>query len=251
MGDRPILFQGAMVRALLAGTKTQTRRAMRVQPGDETTVHVEHFNQTVIDRHGDEQPGPEIFGAWWDDGESGAKCQYGGPGDRLWVRETFFAFGRWETRFNPKKGRDEWHFIDMTVECGHWYFYAATSEPSSVGSFRRRSVTPMWWKRPAIHMPRAASRTLLEITAVRVERLQEISEADAVAEGLTFSAQARRSESCMGIYECRMPDGLTHFDASAVSLYRTLWEQINGAGSWDANPWVWVVEFKQVENGHA
>lgn len=228
--ERPILFSAPMVRALRAGTKTQTRRLVKPQP-----IRVD---------------GGVPFGdgpAWAHAAPRTAMipCAYGKRGDRLWVRETYFAFGRWETRFSVKKRRYEWHFIDMTLECGHEYAYAA--DGYSVAPHRRTSgVTPTWWKRPAIFMPRAASRITLEVTGVRVERLQNISEVDAVAEGLTFSALARRSESCMGIYELRMPDGKTHFDDNACTLYRKLWEQINGPGSWDANPWVWVVEFKRV-----
>jgi hypothetical protein len=241
--EHPILMQGAMSRATLAGTKTQTRRIFTQAVGPSLSVGIgdEPGVAELSWLYGD-GPGHEVH-----ESTKRVPCPYGQPGDRLWVKETFFAFGRWETRFSAKKGRDEWHFLDMTLETGHSYCYAADgSVPALLASRRSAGVTPAWWKRPAIFMPRVASRILLEITGVRVERLQNISEVDAVAEGLTFSAKARKSESCMGIYECRMPDGFLHFDASAVSLYRKLWEQINGAGSWDANPWVWVVEFRRV-----
>jgi hypothetical protein len=205
MKERPILFQGAMVRALLAGTKTQTRRAMRVQPGDETTVTVEHFNQTVIDRHGDEQPGPEVFGAWWDDGESGLRCPYGQPGDRLWVRET------WAYHLHAQASQRD--------EDGPWV-YAADGRPAL-----QVRLCDRW--RPSIHMPRVACRLTLDVTRVRVERLQEISDEDALAEGVD-----RTNTSISGY---------------AKERYRTLWDSINGVGSWDANPWVWAVSFKRME----
>lgn len=193
-----MLFTAPMVRALLAGTKTQTRRAVKPQPA----------------------------GEWAAPGRSASP--YGQPGDRLWVRETFFAFGRWETRYSEKKGRDEWHFIDMTLQVGHAYTYAADDENGLYAAPRSRdSVTPGWWKRPAIFMPRAASRIQLEITNARVERLQSISEADAQAEG------------------CDLPASDQDW-AQARGWYRELWEALNGAGSWDANPWVWAIDFRRI-----
>ncbi len=211
MKESPILMSAPMVRALLAGTKRQTRRVVKPQPF--AGAAQEH----------------------WSISEFGQFCPYGQPGDRLWVRETFYAFGRWVTQFNAKKGRDEWHFIDMTVECGYWYFYAASEAPKTVATFRRAGATPMWWKRPAIFMPRAASRILLDVIGVRVERLQEISEADAMAEGVT------RDEH--GWTNYAVP---TDCWESPKDSYRTLWESINGPGSWDANPWVWAVSFKRI-----
>lgn len=208
MTDRPILFSGPMVRALLDGSKTQTRRV----------VSQRHLPQIDLSRGA-------VVANW------SKPMPYGQPGDRLWVRETFYAFGRWETRYSAKKGRDEWHFIDMTAECGNWYFYDATSQPDAE-KFRRSSITPMWWKRPAIFMPRWASRITLEITGVRVERLHEISAADAMAEGMESYA-LNGKPSVTG--KLNLPS----------EYYRYLWETINGAGSWDANPWVWVVEFRR------
>jgi hypothetical protein len=214
MRERPILFSAPMVRALLAGTKTQTRRAMRCQPGLEATVHVEHFHQTVVDRHGEDQPGPEIFGAWWDDGESGMRCPYGAPGDHLYVRETWMdLLGTGIERKTGDPGR---------------YAYAADTPPGSYGDEARKTYGLKW--KPSIHMPRWASRILLEVTEVRVQRLQDISGNDVIAEG------------------CEFPDGegIARGQIRARWLpYRKLWESINGPGSWDANPWVWVIEFRK------
>lgn len=173
-----------MVRALLAGAKTQTRRALR-SPGD------------------------------------AARKRFGQPGDLLWVRETFFAFGRWDTRFNAAQQREEWYFTDMTLASGLAWRYAADESPGFETQTRREAgAAPAWHKRPALFMPRAASRILLEIVDVRVERLQAISVADALAEGL--------------------PPGSGR---DPVLAYRGVWEGINGAGSWEANPLVWVVAF--------
>jgi hypothetical protein len=154
--------------------------------------------------------------------------------DAWTVRETFYAFGRWETRFSQKKGRDEWHFVDMTLECGHSYCYDADqSNPVPMRGRRDAGVTPGWWKRPAIFMPRAASRISLEITGVRVERLQAISEKDAQAEGCK-AACPTMDESYAPIY--------TYQEGFAQ-----LWESINGKGSWEASPFVWAVEFKRIQ----
>jgi hypothetical protein len=198
MTERGILFSAPMVRALQGGSKTQTRRAVKSTGADFA--------------HGDAGRSP-----------------YGHVGDRLWVRETFFAFGRWATRFNERKGRDEWAFVDMTAECNEAYRYAA-DEPD-LPLAQGRSRTPAWHARPALFMPRAASRILLDVTGVRVERLQDISEADAMAEGVGQQA----------------PDDAT----AARDWYAGLWERINGAGSWDANPWVWVVTFEQSKGPRA
>jgi hypothetical protein len=120
----------------------------------------------------------------------------------------------------------------MTQECGRSYLYATEEhpQPQPLGGRRTKGVvTPTWWKRPAIFMPRAASRITLEVTGVRVERLQDISEADAEEEGWPRPA----------------PDGTPHM--AATTWFCSLWESINGPGSWDANPWIWVVEFRRFQ----
>jgi hypothetical protein len=217
MKERPILMSAPMVRAILDGTKTQTRRIVKIPASWDCFVCA------------------DWGGGWWpyksDDGENPSfdnnevplNCPYGTAGDRLLVRETFYAYGRWETRFSAEKGRDEWHFIDMTLECGHQYQFDTANITPSIHK-KRNGVTPSWWKRPAIFMPRAACRIYLEVTGVRVELLQDISEEDATAEGV---------------------DGTPINDARFE--FRALWESINGADSWAANPWVWVVEFRRVK----
>ncbi len=233
MKERPILFSAPMVRALLDGRKTQTRRVVKPQP------EAEHGGEPYWFVGG--------YRAWrarscTDPIRSGSHneiaCPYGQPADRLWVRETFYAFGRWETRFSAKKGRDEWHFVDMTLESGKAYLYPASdSQPQPMGGKRHKGgVTPTWWKRPAIFMPSAASRITLEITSVRVEHLQDISEEDALAEGIVPLHEG-----------FGLPDG-SHFHASGLGeSYLSLWDAVNGDGSAWNNPWVWVVEFKRVE----
>lgn len=232
MRERPILFSGPMVRAIVTGQKTVTRRAMKHQP----------CRQPVMVPNGGANFWTNplyIQGAMM--GSQNHGCPYGQPGDRLWVRETFYAFGRWITRFSERKGRDEWHFVDMTLECGHAYAYDADSPNLQLAS-DRGSMTPGWYKRPAIFMPRAASRLLPDITDVRVERLQDISEDQCIAEGI---------EGCVS--GCQSPydsDGAPACDCMNLSYeesFQGLWSSINGAKSWAANPWVWVVEFKRIQ----
>lgn len=206
--ERGILFSAPMVRAVLAGTKTQTRRAMSLQPSEDTTVHVERFHQTVIDRRGEEQPGPEIFGAWWHDGESGLRCPYGQPGDRLWVREA------WRT----VAGADDIPPRNLMNVESFTHYEADAAKPLHVGKLR-----------PSMFMPRWASRITLEITDVRVDRLQDISDEDLAAEGIQELIDA----------------GVDH-DGTPRDTYRTLWDALNGCGSWAANPWVWAVSFRRV-----
>ena len=238
--ERPILFSGEMVRAILEGRKTQTRRAIKPQPvfypesaslpdmwawGKETALEF-----LLIEWMPSEYPSDII-----------QACPYGKPGDRLYVRETFYAYGRWETRFSAKKGRDEWHFVDMTTERGLQYKYS--DSPPELINKKKDAQIVRWWKRPSLFMPRAASRILLEITDVRVERLHDISEADAIVEGVEFKR--------VGITQAAT--GWKHYKSgfynapSARESFFTLWESINGPESLESNPWVWVVLFKQVE----
>lgn len=225
MKDRPILFSAPMVRAILAGTKTQTRREVKwkgLKPG----LNLGFSGLRAVKNMGGFSLESDTRTSV-EDRSAVTPCPYGQPGDRLWVRETFFAWGRWETRYSAKKGRDEWHFVDMTLECGKAYEYPATGgQPQPMGGARHRGgTTPTWWKRPAIHMPRAASRITLEITSVRVERLQEISDMDALAEGVD-----REQPSYPKL------------------KFSWLWKSINGPQSWDANPWVWAITFNRIES---
>lgn len=243
MKERPILFSAPMVRALLDGSKTQTRRVMKPQP--EPVPHRPsdyqwpcNAFQSMVSVSDTRAPGAH--------GMAGDACPHGAHGDQLRVRETFFAYGRWETRFSAKKARDEWHFVDMTAECDRTYQFAADN-PNLALAAGRGGALPGWYKRPAIFMPRAASRILLEIVSVRVERLNDCIAPDARAEGLISYEHFWRD--C----EYPLPDiayepfkGSPTRYSDPVQAYRALWEAINGAGSWAVNPWVWVIEFKRV-----
>jgi hypothetical protein len=202
MKERAILFSAPMVRALLAGTKTQTRRAVKLPRTRESFV---------LEDHGD---------GWWpyqsDDDESSLcddgnehpyNCPYGQPGDCLWVREAFRLADGYRN-LSPKGVRALTQGISIHYE-------ADGPRPSTAGRLR-----------PSIHMPRAWSRITLEITDVRVERLQEISEADAIAEGCPNSLHLQGGRF-------------------ANENYEHLWWTIHGDGSWEANPWVWCVSFRK------
>ncbi|RFP19130.1 hypothetical protein [Duganella sp. BJB475] len=234
MIEHGMLYSAPMVLALLDGTKTQTRRPVKPEPGPYWNPTVGLYNPTIITNGGYDAPGPEIFGA--SDETEGRKFPYGQPGERIWVRETFIAYGRWVTRFSEKKRRDEWHFIDMTAECGHAYQYAADNPDVPLAKKRTGGALPGWYMRPAIFMPRTASRILLEIVSVRAEQLREISQADAIAEGIGMTKVAID-------INMTFPAG----EAMSICSFRQLWEKINGAGSWRANPWVWAVEFRRLE----
>lgn len=179
MKERPILFSGDMVRAILYGQKTQTRPVI-------ADKILDRFESVDPDDYGEGMPSYET-----EDGQLillSDLCPYGQVGDRLWVRETF----TWDDISGKFLYKADNHY-DLPYQSK--------------------------WK-PSIHMPRKASRITLEITDIRIERLQDISEEDAIAEGM--NPELPRAK------------------------FRSLWESINGKGSWNLNPWVWVIEFKQI-----
>jgi len=211
MTDRPILMSAPMVRACLDGSKTQTRRAIKKQP-DAALVSAARLVDKVwcwLSGH-DGSIAAKILGH--------GRCPYGQPGDRLWVRETW--------AYNPDFGHNI-HFICYRADPGCEY------------------DVPKW--RPSIHMPRGACRIELEVAGVRVERLQEISEADAIAEGIEpIKSYPGRWKNYLAPSMWDVPLLMSACTEPWLS-YGSLWDSINGAGAWDANPWVWVVEFKRVK----
>jgi len=196
--ERPILFSGPMVRAILEGRKTQTRRVVKPQPPADHP-----FPQPCVND-----------GYWWNDSKDDhddvsfwptystcLPCPYGKPGDQLWARETHCKYG------------------------GRFIYRADYGDLTPISD----GIGGPW--KPSIHMPRIASRITLEITGVRVERLQDISEADVIAEGVSYD----------------MPIVFKSGDDTPRGLFGELWESIHGEGSWDLDPWVWVIEFQKVE----
>lgn len=236
MKERPILFSGPMVRAILEGRKTVTRRVIKpsmrsadvqfdVQQEADGSWHPYHtFDECRFDRSGSERP---------------IVCPYGQPGDRLWVRETWSI--EMLAGYSTDKGYESEYEIRYRADDGDRPIHVAASEPDPYLALYD-SQQGEW--RPSIHMPRLASRILLEVTAVRVERLHSITDQQAQAEGI-------ERDSAMPTLWKRGP---LHGDQNLVSVtnfpklaFRSIWEAINGHESWAANPWVWVVEFKRVE----
>ena len=224
--ERPILFSAPMIRALLDGTKTQTRRAVKRQFANDA----EPAEMGKTNEHGHQLSGHS--GMWWDDcegnPETAARCPYGQSGDRLVVREA------WRTIVEA----DALPPRDLSPSHRIWY---EADQPHQPGFGRYR---------PGMFMPQWASRITLEVTEVRVERLQDISEADAIAEGCIVESVVSGYDGSTIQVPAEIPDpsgvGMRGWD-DAREWYADLWESINGPGSWDVNPWVWVVSFKRVE----
>jgi len=208
--ERPMLFSGPMVRAILGGHKTQTRRIVKPQPSDTFLPQIGEYQRTLTDRKDGEQFPDSVvrFGA--SDENEDYPCPYGQPGDRLWVRETFRQIFLTPAIFQYR--------ADNGIDADH-------------------PLSPKW--KPSIFCTRAASRITLEITAVRIERLNEISEADARAEGCPLDH--------LGNHYDPPPKEVDSWQGYGRYSYSLLWSKINGPGSWDANPWVWVIEFRRVK----
>lgn len=214
--ERPILFSGPMVRAILDGRKTQTRRIVKAAtPNWKLTGWANH--------------GPMRVGFQYPNGVGGFhKCPYGGPGDRLWVRESWCIIGDAALDYpsvmylEPRETRN----------LRQWESGFRLEDNRTNGLIWREDVKQAFGKgngwRPSIHMPRWASRLTLEITGVRVERVQDISESDAEAEGVDAIPQA--------------PASLSH-----RTSFAGLWDRINGKGAWQRNDWVWVLTFRQAD----
>ena len=229
-----MIFNGEMVRAILNGRKTQTRRIMKVQPVLNGSFY-------------------EVYGAGWIQsmksvpaipGHSlASNCPFGLVGDRIWVRETWGVVSHEldeDGRIQPwSPDRPATAIHEMPFGNGYYSghaIYAADGEFTWGDDDGYEDGRSCW--KPSIHMPRAACRTLLEVTGVRVERLNSISQEDAQAEGMELTGwRPTYSDPDSG------GEVWTPYDNFAQ-----LWESIYGEGSWHANPWVWVIEFKVVPN---
>lgn len=207
MKERPIIFDGESVRAILAGNKTQTRRVVKPQASDEWLPEVGFYHPTKVDRHGDMYPGEEVFGA--SDEEEGRVCPYGAPGVALWVRETFC----------PVASRDP-HSTEPRADDLVHYRADANGDVLEVIDGVRGWTSPMF-------MPRVYARLTLRVTDVRVERLNSISELDCEAE--------------LGA----APHSLGNGAYSAFSKRWNAINGKRGF-PWATNPWVWVVTFERV-----
>lgn len=221
MTERPILFNTEMVRAILEGRKTQTRRLIRPQyRGPETGFFI---NYRVVD--------DAFSGIDYHDGDGRRTrsmrwpCY---PGDVLWVRETW-NYGYVDSNYREYSEPDTWFEQEDPKEkrthymaCSRYWYYADAEDSRDM-----KELAGRW--RPSIHMPREAARLFLRVKDVRSERIQSITNKDAKAEGVTCATDN---------------SGMMH-----RHKFRQLWDSITGPGNnWEANPWVWVIEFERIEN---
>ena len=227
MKTKPIIFSAKMIRALLDGRKTQTRRIVKTQPT---------WDGKWFSWHG-HRPN-SIYGACGGNHIGAKDCMndsspYGQPGDLLWVRETF----------QP---------ICLDVDCddanyktgdGYRIVYTATDETEEFIDITTDKISCA--RKPSIHMPRWASRLTLRITSVRVERVQEITEEDAKAEGIERTDWKYSCEPYRNYNEPRMSSGKNC--SLAIMSFSTLWSSIHGPDAWDRNDWVWIIEFEVIK----
>jgi hypothetical protein len=217
--ERPILFSGEMVRAILAGRKTQTRRVIK----DATGAYWDHRGYQPVVKEGSIhhwifQETGQVNPYW-----TPRDCPYGQPGDRLWVREAFIVTPPcWtdnENDYNIRDDNDEGRIIEYTATCDREAIRCAADYHLHV--------------RPSIHMPYWASRIKLEVTKIHAQRVQEISGMDAKREGVNIPAY--------------LPQDGADLDWARME-YSHLWDRINAKRgfTWESNPWVWVVEFKVI-----
>jgi|LSQX01.1.fsa_nt_gb hypothetical protein len=222
---KPILFNTAMVGAILGGRKTQTRRIMKLQPVENDFDGPYWFEPTITKKNGEQEPGEPIYGISANDGEWGIKCPYQ-PGDILWVRETWSK--------------------DENGEYVYRTNYGTTEDDSFPPSMFK-------WK-PSIHMPREAARIFLKVTNVKVERVQDITAHDAIREGMEseipFDTVDEFKELWDSIYA--EPKAVTNKDDGILYYESYPWEDIQETREYKGkpwyvygNPWVWVYEFER------
>jgi hypothetical protein len=221
MKEHPILFSSAMVKAILAGTKTQTRRVIKRLPCQ--CYDVAAFDpQEMSARTPEGHQTTGHSGRWWcracTSDQDAVNCPLGAPGDRLWCKENF----KYVEDLHPEKCCTIIEYQADGSRCNAGWADDAGNTLKQVERDRKR------W-RPSIFMPRWASRITLEVTGVRVERLQDISEEDAKAEGVS-SEWLKTAAGREGL----------------VPVFMQLWRSINGPKSWESNPFVWAISFRRI-----
>lgn len=244
--QRPILFSTEMVKAILEGRKIMTRRKLKVQPEPPRGIYSDSDAIPVIQENGEDlllrfNWKTERSGKVYQDAsffESKFNCPYGKVGDVLWVRETFVRGCVWDGEGSEPS------YYDMIGEerpehLKERYWYRADGDcPTEWHNEKKDEPGNIPWK-PSIFMPREACRLFLSITDIRVERLQDITEEDAEREGIELV-----EHNCYKNYDERDP---YQFIEDPIGSFRSLWESINGLGSWEKNEWVWVVSFERID----
>ncbi|HSH72372.1 MAG TPA: hypothetical protein VK974_04865 [Methylophilaceae bacterium] len=219
--EKPILFSAPMVRAILDGSKTQTRRMINPQPFIDAQGNF-CWNGFCFGQDSSGNPRSDTLASPLPNSKTGKiSCPYGKQDDQLWVKETWQGYRQVSIEY------DEWEEMDSPKD-RHDYDFKPVYRADGKSD-------PNKWL-PSIFMPREFSRIQLEIVSVRVERLNDCSPQDAIDEGIHW-----RGDKFIGVLD------VTPERTGPVMAYQDLWESINGAGSWDKNPWVWVIEFKVVK----
>lgn len=267
--SRPILFSTLMVEAILAGRKSMTRRVLKAgfDWNGMEFVKLGYFEDDVPDLLGTQAFFKDLTEPD-KDWLFGCRFPFGRIGDELWVREAWRIVG-WDFEestctieykdgakqvcelrdWEDKSFNEEWLQSQIVNMANKGILAVVDPENTTTDEvFYKWTGKENSWK-PSIHMPREASRICLEITGIRVERLCDISEADAVAEGIEildfYNKDSYRDYSYVSKYS------IHKYLTNAIDSFHSLWNSINGAESWRLNPWVWVIEFrkKEVENG--
>lgn len=234
-------FSTPMVQAIAANQKLQTRRTKGLDSiNDNPNLFLYNGNKSAFG----EKPFDPLY-HWFEridkkgnatDVFTNVKCPYGQIGDILWVRENHYAVGAWFKNGKTKSGRNKWKF-------SKYYFnlYAYMDNPPEEVCKNTVRETTAWFKRSSLYMPKEACRFFLKITDIRVERLQDISEIDAIKEGIYIN-----TKTYPNVMMNYMTKRNIHGGFPSVS-FATLWQSINGKESWSRNPWVWVISFERIE----
>ena len=195
------------------GTKVQTRRLIKPQP-DEWYSHilVGNYHPTMVDKNGEEYPGEEIFGAYTEDGEWGWECPYS-IGSLVYIKETHYRVGCWKPAF--RKGKPAWAFTPLTDD-----ILFGDNPPETIC---HGMLEEGWYKRPSLFLPTDLARTIVEITDIRAQRVQDILLVDCWDEGIQGRAERR------------------------VPEFHRLWDSIHGEGAWERNEWVFAYSFRRME----
>ena len=229
--EHPILFSTVMVQAILALIKSMTRRMKGLEKINENPNDWNFHPGKVFDLTDNSRLCYHFYKPTIQASSIYIKCPYGQPGDKLWVRETWL-YCLDDSFLEGAKSRN---------------IYKASIHPDWYESYKEKDRFNRWT--PSIHMPKSAARIWLEITNVRVERLQAITFEDAKSEGITPLAMSNTQLIQYGqLYQNYLkPANVFNDGVTSISSFYSLWCKINGEESWNANPWVWVIEFKRIE----
>lgn len=242
MRELPILFSTPMVQALLAGRKTMTRRTKGLEDINKFSEMGYNLRYDSIE-DGPDENGYVYFEINDHKGNPTEKYSKAKPkyqiGDLLWVKESYYAYGKWVKNGLTKKGSQKFKFVDLTADD---YLYN-DNHPKTIQQGHREVIG--WYKRPSLFMPKAAARIWLKVTDIKVERLHDITEEDAIKEGIkTIEGLGYTHYTAHKIYTKSELEEACPYVESPIHSFLTLWEYINGEESLNANPWVFAYTFE-------